>query len=384
LKAKKGIEEILKDKFDSFEPQVPDSIWANVESSIGSGASSGGILSTIAGKIAAVVVGGSIIAGSVYIINNQVTNKDKSEAQIEASLLPEASTKTSSDLINSDIYPPLTTESKVVLVDTTEGWEDTSEPVVLRIKTLTKKDKDAKKEDYGSYADMHMTQSTRTVITLQDLENLTPTTEQPRDENAATEDITLVVEKPEEDGKLFATINASVVGGNAPLEVDFTQHSSEGKIKWVFGDFTDDSFKESPTHTYEEPGRYVVSLIIEANGKIIQDEKVIEVSESLADENDEPLPSSEINYKPNVFTPNGDGNNDYMLVGTENMEQFHFILMGRTGSDIIFETNDPSFKWDGKLKNGTTIANGTYVYIIIAKGKDGKLYDVPGQLSVKL
>ena len=380
MKAKREIEEILKEKFDSFEPHVPDAIWANVQSSIGSGATSGGILSTVVGKVAAVIVGGGILVGSIYTINNQLT-KEIDEDRIESSYQPSEPTGTTSDITSPENKTAPLTESKIVLVEVSENWEKTETPVRVRVKTITKTDKDRKEPVYESVADMHLSQSSRTVITLQDLENMTQ--DPAKTESQITEDMTIVVEKPEEDGKLFATINASVVGGVAPLSVDFTQYSSEGKIKWVFGDNAT-SFKESPSHTYTEAGRYVVSLIIESpTGEYIIDEKVIEVAESVEDENADPLPVSQINSKPNVFTPNGDGINDYMFVGAENMELFHFFLMDVNTSKIVFESHNPAFRWDGTLKNGNRIANGTYIYVIRAKGKDSKVYDSSGQLSVQ-
>lgn len=387
MKAKREIEEILKEKFDNFEPQIPESVWTGIESNIGSGAgASGGLLSTLTGKIAAILVAGGLITGSVYVINNyQVTPKDANEGSMEESSQPPSSS-TETNSVNQHPENTTTTpitESKVVSVETSKGWTEIKEPVEVRVKTITRKDEDRKAPVYPSVADMHMSQSSRTIITLQDLEKMSQTSDELQNENLSTENITVVVEKPEEDGAPFATIDASVVGGKAPLEVKFSQYSSEGKIKWVFGDGTISS-QESPGHIYTEPGRYVVSLIIESdNGEIAIDEKVIEVSEAIENTTNEQLPVSQINSKPNVFTPNGDGINDYMMVGAENMEIFHFILMDLNSNDIIFETHDPAFKWDGMLTNGQKIELGTYVYLIRAKGKDGNIYDTSGTLSVQ-
>ena len=385
MKTNKEIEEIFKEKFDSFEPNVPDSVWGNIQNGMGnaaagsSGAASGGLLSSTLGKIAAVVIGGGLIAGSVYLYNNYQVTPRNTEDLPKSSTLAEA-TETSSSTLDPEIATPHI-ESKVVSVETSENWDEISEPKAVRIKTITKKDQDPKAPVYESVADMELTKSSRTILTLEELDALSA--DKPKTENPATENLTVVAEVPEDDGKPFATIITSVVGGNAPLEVDFENYSTEGKIKWVFGD-GDISRKDSPKHTYEEAGNYVVSLIIELpDGNVVMDEKVIEVTEAITSDTEEEVAPSQITSTPNVFTPNGDGINDFMVVGAENMEAFHFVLMDINSQQILFESQDPAFKWDGTLSDGKMIEKGTYIYVIRAKGKDGDLYDKSGALSVQ-
>ncbi len=388
MKENKEIEDILKEKFDSFEPPVPEGVWANIQNGMGATTTgtSSGIFSTTIGKVAAGLVATGLVVGSVYLINEFSTQNaaiNTTQTEIQSS----ESTETALTQIPENPAPP-TTESKVVSVETSEEWDglkpEGTKTVEVRIKTITKSDNDPKAPVYKSVADMHTSKSSRAIITMQDLDNMldnngvSNTTD-----SASTENITLVVEKPDQDGKPYATIDASVVGGKAPLTVDFTQNSSEGKIKWVFGDGTI-SHQERPSHTFEKEGSYVVSLIVESDdGEIAMDEKVINVDKASDGQQNEEGLISVINQKPNVFTPNGDGNNDYMMVGAENMEAFHFALMDFNTNKIIFETNDPGFKWDGTLADGSVISKGTYVYIIRARGKDGAKYDTTGSLSVQ-
>lgn len=68
------------------------------------------------------------------------------------------------------------------------------------------------------------------------------------------------------------------------------------------------------------------------------------------------LPSSDI-YVPNVFSPNGDGINDYLTVfadGQQIMEITHFRVFSRWG-ETVFEgfgllPNDPATGWDGRFR----------------------------------
>jgi len=64
---------------------------------------------------------------------------------------------------------------------------------------------------------------------------------------------------------------------------------------------------------------------------------------------------------PNVFTPNGDGMNDFLEAKTSGLvERVDFKLYSRTGV-LIFSTNEPKLNWDGKYK-GAIVPPGVYFY----------------------
>jgi gliding motility-associated-like protein len=69
-------------------------------------------------------------------------------------------------------------------------------------------------------------------------------------------------------------------------------------------------------------------------------------------------------YVPNAFTPNGDGNNDYFAAfGNKKAWKYvHARIFNRWG-ELVFESNDIDFKWDGKFK-GEFQDPGVYVYLI--------------------
>ncbi len=66
---------------------------------------------------------------------------------------------------------------------------------------------------------------------------------------------------------------------------------------------------------------------------------------------------------PAVFTPNGDGYNDYFLADSINsIHKFRLKIFNRWGT-IVYETQDPYFRWDGKdEKNNKDCSEGTYFY----------------------
>ena len=74
--------------------------------------------------------------------------------------------------------------------------------------------------------------------------------------------------------------------GPAPLSVSFTVESliedemNEPQYKWDFGDGSPVSTEAKPTHVYEKPGSYTVTIrIVDAAGQLGWDEVDIDVEE---------------------------------------------------------------------------------------------------------
>jgi gliding motility-associated-like protein len=64
-------------------------------------------------------------------------------------------------------------------------------------------------------------------------------------------------------------------------------------------------------------------------------------------------------YVPNVFTPDGDANNDNYGIISQNALTQEAIIVNRWG-DLMFELNSPNQMWDGKTRNGTDALEGVY------------------------
>ena len=73
---------------------------------------------------------------------------------------------------------------------------------------------------------------------------------------------------------------------------------------------------------------------------------------------------------PNVFTPNGDGDNDDYYITLENVESAQITIFNRWGNAVYTSTN-PNFVWDG-TQNGNALAEGVYYIVVNAKGLDGE------------
>ncbi|NLA24428.1 MAG: gliding motility-associated C-terminal domain-containing protein [Bacteroidales bacterium] len=87
---------------------------------------------------------------------------------------------------------------------------------------------------------------------------------------------------------------------------------------------------------------------------------------------------------PNIFTPNGDGHNDFFQVKAQTLKEFKGIIINRWGKTVYEWTNweDMEAGWDGKLSGGSLASPGVYFYIIKAVGIDKVEYELYGPLHL--
>ena len=84
---------------------------------------------------------------------------------------------------------------------------------------------------------------------------------------------------------------------------------------------------------------------------------------------------------PNIFTPNGDGKNDFLSIKIGEVTEFSVVILNQANK-VIFTSNDPNFSWDGLATNGEISPAGTYVYYISAKDLNGKLLTKYSNLTI--
>lgn len=79
---------------------------------------------------------------------------------------------------------------------------------------------------------------------------------------------------------------------------------------------------------------------------------------------------------PNVFSPNGDGNNDYFEVSTDGTRVYEFSIFGRSGA-CIFRSLSPRIFWDGRNNSDIEQREGVYFFVIAEQG-EGEAYRKTG------
>ena len=144
-------------------------------------------------------------------------------------------------------------------------------------------------------------------------------------------------------------------------QIQFINLSSDTSSSfWNFGDGMT-SNENNPLHTYKAHEKYTVILI--ANLDSTCTDTAIAV---IPYENDA---FSDTLFIPNVFTPNGDGKNDYFEIkGMNNpcIDINRLIIFNRWGRKV-YEAEGNELKWDGK-SNGNAFTDGVYFYVL--KGEE--------------
>jgi gliding motility-associated-like protein len=86
-------------------------------------------------------------------------------------------------------------------------------------------------------------------------------------------------------------------------------------------------------------------------------------------------------FIPNVFTPNGDGNNDEFWIYSVNLESLDIAIYDRWGK-FMYQSNNKDFRWDGKYK-GNELPEGVYYYHTHYKlNADENLYEDKGTVTI--
>ena len=85
-------------------------------------------------------------------------------------------------------------------------------------------------------------------------------------------------------------------------------------------------------------------------------------------------------FFPNVFSPNGDGNNDVLKVESVVIDEVYFVIYNRWG-EKVFEGNSVESAWDG-THNGEPVSSDVYGYYLQARCVNGKVYEEKGNVTV--
>lgn len=85
-------------------------------------------------------------------------------------------------------------------------------------------------------------------------------------------------------------------------------------------------------------------------------------------------------FVPNIFSPNNDGYNDYLVVYGPRLFDYKMEIFDRWGK-LIYTTDEQKDNWDGKL-NGNELAPQTFVYIIRGETVLGEKIKRTGNVSI--
>jgi gliding motility-associated-like protein len=87
-------------------------------------------------------------------------------------------------------------------------------------------------------------------------------------------------------------------------------------------------------------------------------------------------------FMPNAFTPNNDGQNDVFKPSFSVLpSKYTFTVYNRYGAKV-FETNNVSEGWNGRLSNGSKALEGAYIYYLKIESGAGKVLEKRGNFSL--
>jgi len=132
--------------------------------------------------------------------------------------------------------------------------------------------------------------------------------------------------------------------------ISFTNTSdSYSTSYWSFGD---DSFSinTNPIHTYDDPGEYLVSLVVE---------NILGCKDSVSSYVS-PINSEENLFIPNSFTPNEDELNEVFKTYADTLQNYKMWIYNRWG-ELLLYSDDIEQGWDGSCK-GKISQYGVYLW----------------------
>ncbi|MFN8775886.1 MAG: gliding motility-associated C-terminal domain-containing protein [Flavobacteriales bacterium] len=173
-----------------------------------------------------------------------------------------------------------------------------------------------------------------------------------------------------------SSVSANISEGYAPLDVTFTNGGTNATTYvWDFGDGTviTTNNNQPVQHTFlsdQQVEEFLVTVTaINAGG--CEDEFTFPIL----------IYGVSLLNPTNIFTPNADSKNDTFRFVALSIEEFECTIFNRWGQEV-YRWNDVDRGWPGNDMNGADCSEGTYWYIVRAKGFDGTEYNLEGNVTL--
>ncbi len=165
---------------------------------------------------------------------------------------------------------------------------------------------------------------------------------------------TLVIDKPK-PGIIYPEEYAVV---NLPLTLEARQIGTS--ILWSPAISLDNDTSFSPVFKGASEQRYTIAITTNT-GCVTTDTQQVKIVKQV-----------EI-YVANAFTPNHDGNNDYLRPILRGVKQVHYFKIFNRWGQIVYQSATDKPGWDGIYK-GSLQESGAFVWIFEGLGLDGVVY----------
>jgi gliding motility-associated-like protein len=158
------------------------------------------------------------------------------------------------------------------------------------------------------------------------------------------------------------TVNPTELNWGVPLNVVNESTGGIGGIinnNWTIGSVNFNNQNPQFTYLTDDAGNIIITLIVTDSLGCVDSASVSIVV------------NTELEI-PNVFTPNGDGVNDFFVFIANAYKEYEAVILNRWGNEVsrIYVVND-NYLWDGKSQNGELAKEGVYFYQIQGILRDG-------------
>ena len=355
---KKRLEDDIKSRFDSFEPEVDPGLWERISKGLENmppgddyvQREAGGTLQSflkatwIKWGVAALLTG-SILSGVIlYLISTEKTVVPSTDEKIQMPTGDKQETSIEADTQGDEASPGYTSGHPEASQKTQEALNHEHYPQTEEVVTPAASG-DQKPSSTAPEA----------------LIRMTPGVEPGKTNEESKKTDTGHPSVPGESKTAQPILIISAKRGFSPFMVTAMTTQMEQPAEYAFGDGTVIARNGSATHTYNRPGTYLVSCTIDG----VKLEETIEV----------------IGEIPTAFSPNGDGVNDIFIIDNQAGAQLDFRIFDRSGR-LVFSRKGTVIEWNGTLKNGEDADAGTYLYDIFAASEGGITWKQKGTIHI--
>lgn len=365
MKDRDEIKELFQRELGNYEAKVDPGLWQGIQSGISASTGSSSIFSSmsIGAKVGIATLGAAALTIVSIVFYNNVS-PDETSPQKEKKVI--LSDQENTDGKNNPI---------IDIADNKEVISDNSNKRAVGNDVII----DNKNEDFSKEAaEETKTENKNIDNSIDAITNANPIVNE--DEIPTLNDESLISDKSNEvDQKEEKVENPEKVDlvllpsieeqKNQYVKFSLKVENVE-EVVWDFGNGYL-STERQPEYFYEEPGSYEVKVTGRNKDQEIQKVIVVEV-----------VIDGEFTNLPNGFSPNNDRMNDLFYVESTGIAEFQITIMD-TKQQVVYQSNDINFRWNGTLNSGVPAPEGNYIYIIVAKDAHGNTINKYKQLRLE-